>query len=104
MEIAVIGDEVTVTGFRLCGIRMGYVPEDEDTLRKILDTFSKMDEVGMIVITDEYAFKVREEIVRITREKKIIITLPTTEKGMEVRKELIDRIINTAVGMRLERE
>ncbi|MCD6380973.1 MAG: V-type ATP synthase subunit F [Candidatus Odinarchaeota archaeon] len=105
MEIAVVGDEATVTGFRLCGIKMGYVPEDEDTLRKILDVLSRMDEVGMIVITDEYAFKVREEIVRIMREKKkIIITLPTTEKGMEVRKELIDRMINTAIGMRLERE
>jgi len=105
LEIAVIGDEITVTGFRLCGVKMGYVPEDEGALREILDSLSKLDEVGIIVITDEYAFKIREEILRVMRErKKIVLTLPTTEKGMEVRKELIDKIINTAIGIRLEKE
>ena len=57
MELVVIGDENTRTGFKLAGVSRTYSGEEVKTqLREILQD----DTIGMILITERYAEENRE--------------------------------------------
>jgi V/A-type H+-transporting ATPase subunit F len=101
MEIAVIGDENTVTGFRLAGIKRTYGLEyGKENLKKIMTD----ETVGVLIVTERFV----EENPHIITERKslkrmtpIIVEVPDcsgpVDRGFDPIKELIKRAIGTDI-------
>jgi V/A-type H+-transporting ATPase subunit F len=61
MKFYVIGDKQTVLGFRLVGIEGTVAAEREDTLAALDDAVIRKD-IGIVLITEPLAGKVRDEV------------------------------------------
>ena len=67
MEIVIIGDEATRTGFKLSGVTRTYPGEEAKThLTKMLQD----DSIGIIMITERYAEENRDVLNRASKDKK----------------------------------
>jgi V/A-type H+-transporting ATPase subunit F len=84
MDVVVIGDRTTVTGFRLAG------------------------SVGVVVITERIADKHRETLLRMGREKKglapIVVEIPDLTGPVKREKDPIKELIRRALGAEIEEE
>ena len=77
-KVLVIGDEETVTACRLIGCE-GIVAMDPDDLLLKLESNVARDDVSVILVAQDLAEPVSDEIDRIiSRTKKIISFLPTS--------------------------
>lgn len=61
MKFFVIGDRQTVLGFRLVGIEGAVAGEREDALDTLNAAVARKD-VGIVLITEAIAYKVRDEV------------------------------------------
>jgi len=68
MNISVIADHSTVTGFRLAGVNKGFEVEDGKEALPILKELFKDKEAGLIVITEKLYEELDEEIKRLTEK------------------------------------
>ena len=101
MEIVVIGDEHTVTGFRLGGItRIYWLDEGQGALKGILSD----ETIGVLIMTEKFAEqnrKVVEEHKTSKRMTPIIVEIPDMSgpipREVDPIKELIKRAIGTDV-------
>ncbi|HOQ19082.1 MAG: V-type ATP synthase subunit F [Methanothermobacter thermautotrophicus] len=97
-NIAVVGDRDTVTGFRLGGVREGYVvetPEEaEETIRKLVS-----DGFSIIIVTEKMGDELREFIEETTSSSALpmIIEIPDktgpSERETDPLRDLIKRVI-----------
>ncbi len=70
MRVIAIGGQSFVTGFMLSGVE-GYVAETPpQALQKIVE-FSKRDDVGLLVLSDDISEPIREELNTIRMKKAI---------------------------------
>ncbi|KZX14941.1 V-type ATP synthase subunit F [Methanobrevibacter filiformis] len=97
-SVAVIGDIDTVTGFKLGGVKSGFVVETNEEAENALSDLLK-DEISIIIITEKIADNIREYI-----NKKIgssvlpmIIEIPdksgSSGRDSDPMEELIKRVI-----------
>lgn len=97
-DVAVIGDIDTVTGFKLGGVRKGYIVKNDEDAEKALDELLDA-KISIIIITQKIADNIREHI-----NKKIgsdvlpmIIEIPdksgSSEGGSDQMAALIKRVI-----------
>lgn len=100
MQFHVIGDENTVTGFRMIGLR-GEIVETEDETREALEEAFASDEIGIIIITERIAAKVQEEIDEYLygHDFPLIIQIPDREGPIEGRTS-IREMVNAAIGVK----
>ncbi len=93
MKIGVIGDEDTIALLKLAG-----ASEFASNIEKF-DEMVRNEELAILIITDEFAEKLREKIVmhRLQKEFPFIVEIPGKKK---VEKEdTIKKIIVRAVGV-----
>ncbi len=104
-SIAVIGDEDTVIGFGLAGIKNAVtVTNDSDKVEVIssLKGLIKTPGLGFIIITEKIAENIRPELERLKAEKALYpIFIEIPDKGGELPERLdpIRGLIKRAIGM-----
>ncbi|MDR2624226.1 MAG: V-type ATP synthase subunit F [Methanobrevibacter sp.] len=97
-SVAVIGDVDTVTGFKLGGIKKGYIVNNDEEAENALTELIN-DKLSIIIITEKIADNIREHV-----DKKIgsnvlpmIIEIPdksgSSERESDPMSELIKRVI-----------
>ncbi len=103
MELVVIGDENTRTGFKLAGVSRTYPGDEAKThLEKMLQEGT----VGIIIINEKIADENREIINRAKKDAKkltpIIIEIPGStgpiEREIDPLQELIRRALGAQIG------
>jgi len=103
MEIAAIGNLDTITGFRLAGIRRVYL---EDDAKNSLKDLANDEEIGIILITEKFADKNKDQIENLNKRKKgtapIIVEIPDNTGPMERESDPIKELMRKAVGVEIE--
>jgi V/A-type H+-transporting ATPase subunit F len=104
-ELAVIGDEDTVIGFGLTGIKHLLTIEDDYDDKDIIISIKELIEtpnVGFIIITQTIAERIRTDFERLKLEKPlypIIIELPDKRGELPDHVDPIRNLIRRAIGM-----
>lgn len=100
MQFFVIGDENTVTGFRMIGLK-GEVVKSEDETREALEEAFASEDIGIIIITERVAAEVQEEIDEYLfgHDFPLIIQIPDREGPIEGRVSIRD-MVNAAIGVK----
>ncbi|MBN2029654.1 V-type ATP synthase subunit F [bacterium] len=101
MKFYVIGDEETVLGFQLVGIK-GKVARTPEETRESLENAFKEEGLGIIIITERTASTVRSLVDQYIYKTTfpLIIEIPDREGKMEGRGSVRD-LIRAAVGIHL---
>ncbi len=101
MNITVIGDNETVTGFRLAGIRSAYSVKTQ-TIKEVLGKVLSDGKTEIIVITENFANFLREDIEKIKeRGRPIIVEVPDKNGPQGYAQKSIQEIIKRAVGIEI---
>lgn len=105
MELVVIGDEDTRTGFQLAGITRIY-PGDE--AKTHLEEMLQDETIGIIMINERFAEENREALNRARKEKKkltpIIVEIPDNTGPIKREIDPIQELIRRALGAQIEEE
>ena len=106
-QIAVIGDEDTVIGFGLTGVKyLTTVSTDSDN-KEILTSISEYIEtpgIGFVIITQSLAERIRTDFERLKLDKPlypIFIELPDKAGELADRVDPIKTLIRRAIGMEI---
>ena len=104
-DIAVIGDEDTIIGFGLTGIKyLSTVMKstDEKEIKEMVKEFILNPEIGFIIISQTISERIREDFERIKLDKPlypIFIELPDKRGELSDRIDPIRALIRRAIGM-----
>ena len=106
-QIAVIGDEDTIIGFGLTGVKyLTTVSSDSDD-KEILTSISEYIEtpgIGFVIITQSLAERIRTDFERLKLDKPlypIFIELPDKTGELADRIDPIKTLIRRAIGMEI---
>ncbi|WP_455392961.1 V-type ATP synthase subunit F [[Eubacterium] cellulosolvens] len=109
-QIAVIGDEDTVIGFGLTGIKylttINGDTEDKDILNSISEYLTTPG-IGFIIITQSVAERIRAKFELLKHEKPlypIFIELPDKHGELPDRIDPIKTLIRRAIGMEIVKD
>lgn len=106
MKIASITDPLTANGLKLAG--MGEVHEVENTkeAERIFVKIIRDEEIGIVLITEQLAKEMDETVLESKEEKEkitpIVIEIPSKEGPVPERREIIDKLVKRAVGIKVE--
>jgi V/A-type H+-transporting ATPase subunit F len=100
MEIGVVGDFDTVTGFRLAGVKEAYEADGPGAAVENLKKLMKED-LGLIIITERLADEIRDDIEAMTAGRKLPLIVEIQDKGgpIEGKVDPIMALIKKAVGV-----
>ncbi|KPJ56965.1 MAG: hypothetical protein AMJ42_04845 [Deltaproteobacteria bacterium DG_8] len=105
MELVVIGDENTWTGFKLAGVKRTY-PGDE--AKTYLEEMLQDTTIGIIVINERFAEENRGILNRARKEKKkltpIIVEIPDSTGPVKREIDPLQELIRRALGAQIEEE
>ena len=90
MEIAVIGSSEFIVGFRLAGVRKIYAAEDDEKLRRHINSVLEDGEVGILVMDSRDMGRIPARL-RTTLENSIrptVIAIGSEEGGMSMRERI----------------
>jgi len=90
MEIAVIGSSEFIVGFRLAGVRKIYAAEDDEKLRRHINSVLEDGEVGILVMDSRDMGRIPLRL-RTTLENSIrptVIAIGGEEGGMSMRERI----------------
>ena len=104
-NVVIIGDEDSVVGFRLAGIREALIHTDaREAERFILDALQR--DVGVVIITDRAASEVRGLLDRLRMEKgrvkPIFVEIPDKRGPLEAEdrlQQLVRRVVGTDITL-----
>lgn len=101
MKYFVIGDEDTIIGFRLVGVE-GRVVESILQAKEAFKVAVSTQDVGVILITEKIAQKIREEIEPYIYESTfpLVLEIPDRQGVGNSKKSLTD-LIEEAVGINI---
>lgn len=106
MKIASITDSFTATGLKLAGLRETHEVENLEEGRRTFEELMGREDVGIIIITEGLAQDMEEEILEARSGKEkitpIIIEIPSREGPIPKRREMIDKLVKRAVGIKVE--
>ena len=98
MEVVVIGEKNTITGFSLAGIKRTYLPDDgKENLKSLLADGN----IGLLILTERFAADVRRDIEDHQSSKRvtpIIVEIPDVSGPVEREKDPIRELIRMAIG------
>jgi|TARA_B100000959_G_C14936053_1_gene605784 V/A-type H+-transporting ATPase subunit F len=104
MEISVIGDSTTVLGFKLAGVKTAIKTKDsKEALEALKNQFNNPD-IGLIIITEQYADKLRDEINRLTEGvmTPLIVEIPNKDGTIDRKVDPIKELVRRAVGVEIK--
>lgn len=93
-RVAVIGDEITVTGLKLAGLKNASVATEAD----VESLIESPEETDIIVITHSLYNAARKRIERM--KDKIVIEIPDSQGGGE---DVVNKIIKDVIGFELNK-
>ena len=101
MRYHVIADADTVLGFKYAGLD-GDVVESPQQARRVFSEVVKNESVGVIIITDQAAETIGEEVTRVLYESRrpMIVQIPGPEGPSPTRRGLAE-MIREAVGVKI---
>ena len=101
MEYFVIGDEETVLGFRYAGVE-GTIVRTSDDARTALAERVAARRTGIIILTDEVAGAIHDEVNRLRFEEPgpLVVQIPGPDGPMPERPDL-PAMIQEALGIRI---
>ncbi len=98
MEVVVIGEQNTITGFSLAGIKRIYLPDEgKENLKSILAE----EGVGVLILTERFAEDNRKAIEAHQESKRvtpIIVEVPDISGPIEREVDPIRELIRRAIG------
>jgi len=98
MEVVVIGEQNTITGFSLAGVKRTYLPDEgKENLKDILSE----DGLGVLVLTERFAEDNRKAIEDHQSSKRvtpIIVEVPDVTGPIEREVDPIRELIRRAIG------
>jgi vacuolar-type H+-ATPase subunit F/Vma7 len=96
-----MADEDTVLGFRYAGID-GTVAETPEGARRAFSEVLKDENVGVIIVTEQTAQTVSEEVSRIQYQstRPVVVRIPGSEGPLPSRLSL-EELIREAVGIKV---
>lgn len=109
--IAVIGDEDTVTGFLLTGIGDRSTPEPtffvvrrdttDDAIAEAFERFtSRREDLGMILITQNAANRIRGSIEAYEGRVPAVIEIPSKDQVYDPRQDTLMQRVQRLLGIR----
>ena len=105
MDIAVIADPDTATGFRLAGATRTWDVSDPADALPILDELFSDEACGIIITTERIADNIRERIDEINEKKKgitpIIVEVPDKQGAMVREIDPLRELIKKAIGVEM---
>ncbi len=104
MNFCCLGDEETVRGFRLAGIRGEVVTTPAEAAAALQRAVERPD-CGIVIITDRTAAGIRSAVdaVRFERDRPVILEIPGPGGPLPGRKSL-RQLVQEAVGISLGQE
>ena len=106
MKVTSITDPVTADGLRLAGIKEAFETEDGKEAEDIYKELLEEDEVGIIILTEDLAQKMSDDVLESRKEKEgvlpMVIEVPGMEGSVPERREFIDKLVKRAVGIKVE--
>ncbi|HEX54849.1 MAG: hypothetical protein DRO90_00860 [Candidatus Altiarchaeales archaeon] len=97
-EFCIIGDELTVTGMKLIGVKNCYIA-DKENVRDILE--NAVNKFAIVAITHSLSKHVKNEIERIRANNKIIVEIPDREGGGE---DTLRKLVRDVIGFELKKQ
>jgi V/A-type H+-transporting ATPase subunit F len=98
MEVVVIGEQNTITGFSLAGVKRTYLPDEgKENLKDILSE----DGLGVLILTERFAEDNRKDIEGHQSSKRvtpIIVEVPDVTGPIEREVDPIRELIRRAIG------
>ena len=105
MDIVVIGDEDTRTGFKLSGVTRTYPGEE---IKAQLIEMLQDDSIGIIMITERYAEENKEVLDRARKDKKrltpVIVEIPDSTGPITRETDPLQELIRRALGAQIAEE
>ena len=104
MKVMAIGDEDTIIGLQLAGVKETIVFDDSDRIEHTLMELSRQEDVAVILITERLAAQAQELIAQIQQERTYPVIIEIPDKGGKIEKEtdMLRELVKQAVGVELE--
>lgn len=93
MKVAVVGDESTVTGYKLAGIGRSQIISSEKEAKKVINELE--GEFEIIIVTDKYLPDIDP-----TESESLVIGVPG--RGGPSGKEGLEDVVKSAIGVEVE--
>ncbi len=103
MRFFLISDNIdTQIGLRLVGIK-GVVVHEREEILAALKEVKKMEDVGIILMTEKIAELVPEAVYELRTSKSLpLLTIIPDRHGTKRPKDFITRYVKEAIGVRIE--
>ena len=101
MKLQVIGNQDTVWGFALAGVR-GQIVTTTDELTQALDTALADTEIGIVLVTEDVANLAREQVeTLVTRSiTPLVVEIPGPE-GPSPDRPPLSEVIRRTIGVKI---
>lgn len=102
MDIFVIGDENTILGFSLIGIK-GKIVDSVKEARSALEEAVNREDTKIILITDQWAGQMREKVDEMKmKNEPLVMDIPGPSKAEEKGRSL-RALVEEAVGFKISK-
>ncbi|MBN1280066.1 MAG: hypothetical protein JXA00_00285 [Candidatus Thermoplasmatota archaeon] len=100
MKIAALCDQDTAVGLRFAGIHELLVPH-QDNLITLFHTLIKRDDIGIVIITEQYAAALGTLLkeFRIHKKQPLFVEIPDKNGVLKDHVDMVSHLIKRAVGM-----
>lgn len=100
MKYFVIGDEDTVLGFSLVGVK-GSAVTDKQTATEVFNKVLEEKDYGIVIITDEIADLIREKVDKylFSESFPLIVEIPSPHGNCQSKD--LHQLVNDAIGVSL---
>ena len=104
MKIVAIGDEDTIIGMQLAGVKEAFVRDNSEQVLTLLRELSTREDVAVILITEKLASNAQDLISQIQQEKTypIIVEIPDKSGKLEKETDALKDLVRRAVGVELD--
>jgi V/A-type H+-transporting ATPase subunit F len=101
MKVALIADFDTAIGFKLAGLKDVYVVTDGTQAEEVMNKLTKDSEIGIIIITESLANKIRQHIKELYKKLTPIVVEIPDKKETPIVVEFIKDIVKRTIGIEL---
>ncbi|MCD6403535.1 MAG: V-type ATP synthase subunit F [Candidatus Aenigmarchaeota archaeon] len=101
-RIVVVGDEPTVVGFRLAGVKDTYIVENQKEAETVLKQLIEDETVGIVILPDTFTdYSESMKKILLKTSKPIVVEVPTKETLGKT--ETIDELVKKVIGVDLSK-
>jgi V/A-type H+-transporting ATPase subunit F len=106
MRISVIADFDTVVGFRLAGVKEGYVVESPEEALERLREVVKEEDVGLVIMTERLVDRIRSEAEKLLEKRSfpLLVEIPDKTGPIEKKVDPMKELVRRAVGVDIKIE